>query len=250
MAYPPTVPSGARINTTPQVDTHPADHVSIHAALTDIINELGSNPSGDAASVTALFELLCPIQEVKWIAGSVPSGWHLCDGAVLDQATYPDLFAAIGTTFNTGGEAGTEFRLPNLVDKYAIGASGAVALGAQVGSNDAVVVEHTHDHTLAAPAHTHTAGSLAIDSSARFGASQGFLGTGSAGTNDYSVDFGTPTAGGTYGFTMSTSDIGLIGTSGGASATALTGSIDTEGVSGTNANRPASLGLNPIIRLS
>jgi hypothetical protein len=53
MSYPPSVPSGARINTTPQVNLHPADHLSIHAALSDIINEMGSNPSADFTDITS-----------------------------------------------------------------------------------------------------------------------------------------------------------------------------------------------------
>ena len=35
-----------------------------------------------------------------------------CEGQVVSRTTYADLFAAIGTVFNTGGEAGTDFRLP------------------------------------------------------------------------------------------------------------------------------------------
>ena len=53
MAYPDVVPSGARINTTPQVDLHPADHLAIHAALTGIITELGNGPAGSEANVEA-----------------------------------------------------------------------------------------------------------------------------------------------------------------------------------------------------
>ncbi|MET0578005.1 MAG: hypothetical protein ABW122_05060 [Ilumatobacteraceae bacterium] len=46
MAYPPTIPPATRVNATPQVDNHPSDHNTISTALTDIINELGANPSG------------------------------------------------------------------------------------------------------------------------------------------------------------------------------------------------------------
>lgn len=41
-------------------------------------------------------------------------GWLLCDGRLLVRADYPALFAAIGTTYNTGGESGTQFRIPDL----------------------------------------------------------------------------------------------------------------------------------------
>lgn len=46
-------------------------------------------------------------------AGTPPGRWLRCNGAVVLRATYPDLFAAIGTTYNTGGESGTQFRLPD-----------------------------------------------------------------------------------------------------------------------------------------
>ncbi len=40
-------------------------------------------------------------------------GWMLCDGRVLSRTTYALLFNVIGTTFNTGGEDSTNFRLPD-----------------------------------------------------------------------------------------------------------------------------------------
>lgn len=44
-----------------------------------------------------------------------PAGkWVLCNGALLNRAgTYAELFTAIGTTYNTGGESGAQFRLPD-----------------------------------------------------------------------------------------------------------------------------------------
>ena len=58
---------------------------------------------------------------------SVPEGWLECSGQVVLQADYPDLFAAIGTTYNTGGEAGNEFRLP---PNESIGKEDGVAIAA------------------------------------------------------------------------------------------------------------------------
>ena len=42
----------------------------------------------------------------------VPPGFLEIDGSVQSIATYPDLFAYLGTTFNTGGEGSGNFRLP------------------------------------------------------------------------------------------------------------------------------------------
>ena len=43
---------------------------------------------------------------------AVPPGFLEIDGSVQSIATYPDLFAYLGTTFNTGGEGAGNFRLP------------------------------------------------------------------------------------------------------------------------------------------
>jgi len=48
---------------------------------------------------------------------AAPWGWFYCNGSVRNRADYPDLFAAIGTRWNTTGESGTQFRLPNLPGK-------------------------------------------------------------------------------------------------------------------------------------
>lgn len=55
-----------------------------------------------------------PVGTVKlWGAGAVPARYLELDGTTVAQADYPDLFALWGTTYNTGGETGTDFRLPN-----------------------------------------------------------------------------------------------------------------------------------------
>lgn len=39
-------------------------------------------------------------------------GWLECNGAVVSQAVYPQLYSVLGTTFNTGGEGAGNFRIP------------------------------------------------------------------------------------------------------------------------------------------
>jgi hypothetical protein len=47
-------------------------------------------------------------------AGTVaPPGWLLCQGQLLTRFTHTPLFTVCGTRYNTGGEAATDFRLPN-----------------------------------------------------------------------------------------------------------------------------------------
>lgn len=50
---------------------------------------------------------------VIWTGGTLPAGLLTANGAVVEREDYPRLFAAIGTTYNTGGETGAQFRLPN-----------------------------------------------------------------------------------------------------------------------------------------
>ena len=73
-----------------------------------------TGPTG-ATGATGATPLGLPTGSITAFAGSsAPTSWLLCYGQTLVRATYPDLFAVIGTTYNTGGEAGTDFRLPDL----------------------------------------------------------------------------------------------------------------------------------------
>jgi len=57
--------------------------------------------------------------------GSPPAGWLVCDGTSLLRASYPSLFAAIGTTY--GAVDGTHFNLPDLDLSYF--SNGVVSVG-------------------------------------------------------------------------------------------------------------------------
>ncbi|GEP56735.1 tail fiber protein [Reyranella soli] len=60
--------------------------------------------------------------EVVPFAGSAaPAGALFCFGQVVSRTTYAGLFALLGTTYNTGGEAGTDFRLPDLRGRVVAG---------------------------------------------------------------------------------------------------------------------------------
>lgn len=78
---------------------------------------------------------------------NIPSGWLLCNGASLDPLIYPNLFNAIGTTF--GGNGFTSFIVPNLTDRFVVGAGTTYTVGAKGG-------ESTHVLTVdEMPAHSH-----------------------------------------------------------------------------------------------
>lgn len=82
--------------------------------------------------------------------GNVQPGWLECDGSVLSRSAYPDLFAAIGTTYNLGNETGLQFRLPDYRGEFLRGwdhGRGA-DVGRTLGSFQSGSVGQ-HDHALA-----------------------------------------------------------------------------------------------------
>lgn len=99
---------------------------------------------------------------------TVPSGYLLCNGALISTTTYSDLFSAIGYTY---GGSGATFKLPDLRGEFIRGvdASRGVDSGRTLGSfQDHLVVSHNHSITLAGNtafggAHGHTASSALND---------------------------------------------------------------------------------------
>lgn len=114
-----------------------------------------------------------PVGTVTPFAGATaPVGWLLCAGQTVSRTTYAALFAAIGTGYNTGGEAGTVFRLPDLRGRVPAGVDnmgGAAASrldwantpGTAGGEQKHLLTAAEsgvppHAHPITDPGHTHT----------------------------------------------------------------------------------------------
>jgi microcystin-dependent protein len=90
---------------------------------------------------------------------AAPFGWLLCDGSVYAQATWPALFAAVGANWNTGGEGGGNFRVPDIRGRTSIGAGSGAGLTPRtlagllgeerhiLTASETGQVPHTHDIT-------------------------------------------------------------------------------------------------------
>jgi microcystin-dependent protein len=134
----------------------------------DPVNDL------DAAPKQYVDQVL-PLGIVMMFGGTtVPPGgrWAFCNGAELQTATYPALFAIIGNNFSPGGTPAGRFHLPNLLDRFPMGNGGLAAIGATGGTKDAVLPAHAHGggfHTHGLEQHTHPVnigtGTVSVDHS-------------------------------------------------------------------------------------
>ena len=148
--------------------------------LLDSVTGVDTN-SYQAGSITlqalsqSLINLIIPPGEVRAFAGpGVPAGWLVCDGTAVPRATYPNLFAAIGTYWGAGDNIST-FNLPDLRGRSPIGYVTSPTGGitprpfATLGGEEAHVLstnelashghgvnDGTHSHGTNQSPHTHT----------------------------------------------------------------------------------------------
>lgn len=82
---------------------------------------------------------------VQMFAGTTPpTGWLLCNGSEVAVADYPTLYSVIGNTYGTPSDA-DHFLLPNLTNRFPVGAGSDYALNDTGGSE--YIQEHSHSFT-------------------------------------------------------------------------------------------------------
>lgn len=136
---------------------------SITITTSDPVNMPLSNISGgkliggiNAKIKEQGYDLLPAGVILDYAAAAAPSGFLQCNGSVVSQTVYANLFFALGTTWNTGGEGAGNFRLPDFRRRVAVGSggTGSGTLGNAVGNTGG---EETHTlSTAEMPAHTHS----------------------------------------------------------------------------------------------
>jgi microcystin-dependent protein len=96
-----------------------------------------------------------------WFTPTPPPNWLIANGASLDTTTYATLFAVYGYRF--GGSA-ANFNLPNLVNRFPMGAGTLAATGgeathtltaAEIPAHTHLATQAAHTHAATQPAHTH-----------------------------------------------------------------------------------------------
>lgn len=140
-----------------------------------------------------------------WLAGDIketarttaPDGWLMCDGSVKNRTDYPVLFAAIGTTYNTGGETGAQFRLPSRQGRVGVGRDTTQTAFDVLGERGGA---KTHTLTIGEmPNHTHT---LDLNTAGYSGAAApGNVNFGQGNASHPQYGNGTDTPGGPRGWT-------------------------------------------------
>lgn len=157
-AYPVFPAHGAQMDDPPIV--HNDAHLQLEGEVLAMTQELGLNPSGIHATVVARISAL-ESQVNSFVASeqiigqilayggdTAPAGWLLCRGQLVARATYPELFAVIGTKFGAGDGVNT-FAVPAFQGRspmgyYPGGAWAAAGVGEMLGSANQSLLSHSH----------------------------------------------------------------------------------------------------------
>lgn len=232
-------------------------------------------------SAAVLANNIIPVGTIVMTAGTnAPTGWLMCDGTEVANATYPALGTLLGVAGASryGAAAAGNVKLPNLISRFPMGAASAGAAVAAGGSANAALVSHSHagsavidgtaphthgyDHghtTGDAGSHAHNVGSADVGDtgSAVIGVSTGFVNSSQNRWVNYTnpdganlVSFAQIRSVGNHNHGATNTLSGSV--SGGASGTNATHghglTIVTEGVSATNANLPPYQTVNFMIK--
>lgn len=116
-----------------------------------ILAEQNARISADNAIIASIAQSAPVGAMFMWPADNAPPGWFLCRGQSIARATYPELFALIGTDY--GSTDGASFNLPNLTSRMPRGRAASEAAGLTGGAvsvelTNAMVPLRSHTHAI------------------------------------------------------------------------------------------------------
>lgn len=194
-----------------------------------------------------------------------PPGYLACAGQSLSRDDYPDLFAAIGTSWGSSSEAdgaqedGTRFNLPDLSGRFLRGLDpesdgmdddagfrSALFAGGNEGRNVGTYQAEQlfkHKHSVNDPGHTHVGSATVSQKWSIYGNSRG----GNADGGDAGADIPVFTSGGEDSPTNGNQALSVSGSSASVSR-AFTGITQTEEDGGGNETRPINAAVRYCIK--
>jgi microcystin-dependent protein len=109
----------AKADGTDSTEVRPSNWNDEHDLILPDAGVVGKEDAGSGPAKLIPFSSLniIPAGMLFPYAGSIePAGYLFPYGQVLERIDQPALFAAIGTSYNTGGETAAQFRLPDMRD--------------------------------------------------------------------------------------------------------------------------------------
>ena len=119
----------------------------------------GTKLNSDLDGIDTVVRAAMPAGAIIMWGGSTtaPGGYLLCNGSAVSRTTYAALFAAIGT-IHGAGDGSTTFNLPDLLDRFVVGAGASYGVAGQGGSAVQTTTVSVAAHALTVdelPAHSH-----------------------------------------------------------------------------------------------
>jgi len=121
-----------------------------------------------------------------FVSDTIPNNCLRCDGSLILKSEYPELWALMGEKF--GAASGDYFRLPNVEQKFVVGAGGSYSIGDTGGQNSVSLTAaqngpHTHTIHSHLPGVAVTPGELPVSTPNITEAATGTSGSGNAHEN-------------------------------------------------------------------
>ena len=122
---------------------------SVEGQITSLRTSVTSQVDAAKTAILEAAKALVPLGIIVPFAGTrEPENWLLCQGQILKRDAFPVLFQLIGTHY--GHTDASNFRIPDLRNRFLTGAGGQYTLGVAGGADTVTLTVqqmpgHTHD---------------------------------------------------------------------------------------------------------
>jgi microcystin-dependent protein len=107
-----------------QISTLQGEKTEIQSQVSALQTTAAEQADQLAEVQTKVSQALPPGSILDFGGATAPAGYLLCNGEAVSRSEYPDLYAAIGTSFG-GGDGSTTFNVPDLRGRFTRGVDAA-----------------------------------------------------------------------------------------------------------------------------